>query len=428
MKHLPCSKVDSQFSISNRQGCAHTHIAAVSSPFPSPSFPLSFINITHHLHIPTTTTTSSSSTITMSPPPPQHIFFSFLLLVVLVVQLSSCTSATQEQAQVQTLSTTEYINPKLPPRNIITPSKKYEGSSNLVNLRYHMGPVLSSAPIKIYLVWYGHWSNSQKLLIKDFLLSISTPPPPPSKHKPNSKPTSTVSQWWRTVSLYTDQTGANVSSTLLVAGEYADTAYSHGKQLTRLSIQQVIATAVKSAPLPVDHKNGIYLVLTADDVSVQDFCRAVCGFHYFTFPSMVGYTLPYAWIGNSAKQCPEVCAYPFAVPGYMGGGGPGALKSPNGDVGVDGMISVIGHELAELSTNPLVNAWYAGEDPTAPTEIGDLCEGTYGTGGGGGYIGQVMRDRQGRTFNMIGRSGRRFMVQWIWSPVLKACFGPNALD
>ncbi|KAL6210644.1 hypothetical protein ACLB2K_015876 [Fragaria x ananassa] len=84
--------------------------------------------------------------------------------------------------------------------------------------------------------------------------------------------------------------------------------------------------------------------------------------------------------------------------------------------------------LAELSSNPLVNAWYAGEDPTAPTEIGDLCKGLYGTGGGGGYIGQVMKDREGRTFNVNGRKGRKFLLQWIWSPKLKACAGPNALD
>ncbi|GFP86999.1 protein exordium-like 5, partial [Phtheirospermum japonicum] len=237
-----------------------------------------------------------------------------------------------------------------------------------------------------------------------------------------------LSDWWRTVSLYTDQTGANISRSVLIAGEYSDRFYSHGNHLTRLSIQQVIATAVRSKPFPVDHKNGIYLVLTATDVTVQDFCRAVCGFHYFTFPSMVGYTLPYAWVGNSGKQCPEVCAYPFAVPGYMEGGGTAALRPPNGDVGIDGMISVIGHELAKLSSNPLVNAWYAGEDPTAPTEIGDLCEGLYGTGGGGGYIGQVMREGGGRTYNLNGRRGRKFLVQWIWSPILKACAGPNALD
>ncbi|KAK6121930.1 hypothetical protein DH2020_044333 [Rehmannia glutinosa] len=137
----------------------------------------------------------------------------------------------------------------------------------------------------------------------------------------------------------------------------------------------------RSPPLrapPDQPQERVYLLLTSDDVYVQDFCNNICGFHYFTFPSIVGYTLPYAWVGNSAKLCPGVCAYPFAVPDYI----PGlkAVKSPNGDVGVDGMISVIAHEIAELSTNPLVNAWYAGQDPVFPVEIADLCEGIYGTG------------------------------------------------
>ena len=167
-------------------------------------------------------------------------------------------------------------------------------------------------------------------------------------------------------------------------------------------------------------------MLTAPEVAVQDFCRAVCGFHYFTFPSIVGHTLPYAWIGNSGKQCPEECAYPFAIPSYMVG--TKALKPPNGDVGVDGMVSVVGHELAELASNPLVNAWYAGEDPTAPTEIADLCEGVYGSGGGGGYMGQVSTDRRGKQYNVNGRRGRKFLVQWLWSPVLNACAGPNAVN
>ncbi|KAI3834357.1 hypothetical protein MKX03_030164 [Papaver bracteatum] len=314
----------------------------------------------------------------------------------------------------------EYHNPRIP-KSTLSSSKKFEGSSDLVNLRYHMGPVLSS-PINTYIIWYGKWVPSQKLIIKDFLLSISSS----TNHR--TSPSPSISQWWKTASLYSDQTNSNVSSTVLIAGEYVDSKYSQGKHLTRLTIQHVIGNAVKTAPFPVDHKNGIYLILTSDDVTMQDFCRAVCGFHYFTFPSIVGYTLPYAWVGNSGKQCAEVCAYPFAVPGYMAGGGPSALKPPNGDVGIDGMISVIGHELAELSSNPLINAWYAGEDPTAPTEIGDLCEGLYGTGGGGGYIGQVMKDRVGRSFNLYGRRGRKFLVQWIWSPVLQACAGPNALD
>ncbi|MFQ6648612.1 hypothetical protein Gotur_021389 [Gossypium turneri] len=346
-----------------------------------------------------------------------HLLFPILILAF------STASSLAATAKDQTLNThqAEFFNPKLPPR-ILSSSKKFEGSSDIVDLRYHMGPVLSSSPINIYLIWYGRWSVSQKLLIKDFINSIS-----PSA-TPSFPPSSSVSDWWKTVSLYTDQTGANVSRTVVIAKEHSDTGYSHGSHLTRLSVQQVITTAVEAAPFPVDHRNGIYLILTSHDFTVEDFCRAVCGFHYFTFPSIVGHTLPYAWIGNSGKQCPEVCAYPFAVPGYMGGGGPGSLAPLNGDVWLDGMISVIAHELAELSTNPLVNAWYAGEEPTAPTEIGDLCEGLYGTGGGGGYIGQVMRDQKGKTYNMNGNKGRKFMVQWIWSPVLKACAGPNALD
>ncbi|CAN6324694.1 unnamed protein product [Urochloa humidicola] len=148
-----------------------------------------------------------------------------------------------------------------------------------------------------------------------------------------------------------------------------------------------------------------------------------------TFPSLAGHTLPYAWVGHSGGSCADVCAYPFALPEYMSrGGGVAALRPPNGDAGVDGMVSVIAHELAELATNPLVNAWYAGEDPTAPTEIADLCEGVYGTGGGGGYAGKVEVDAQGRSWNVNGSNGRKFLVQWLWSQEAKACVGPNASD
>ncbi|WCJ36514.1 EXORDIUM like 3 [Euphorbia peplus] len=295
-------------------------------------------------------------------------------------------------------------------------NKKYEGSSEFVKMRYHMGPVLT-ANITVHTIWYGTWKNTQKKIIREFITSITGAPTRQSS----------VSGWWKTVQLYTDQTGKNISSTVLLGEEKNDRFYSHGKSLTRLSIQSVIKSAVtaKTKPLPINPKSGLYLLLTADDVYVQDFCGEVCGFHYFTFPSIVGYTLPYAWVGNSAKLCPGICAYPFAVSVFM----PGvkAKKAPNDDVGVDGMISVIGHEIAELASNPLVNAWYAGGDPTAPVEIADLCEGIYGTGGGGSYTGQLMEGEDGATYNMKGIR-RRYLVQWIWNHVVSYCTGPNALD
>ncbi|KAK1262239.1 hypothetical protein QJS04_geneDACA018984 [Acorus gramineus] len=342
-----------------------------------------------------------------------------LLFLSFSLSLISPTHQARPYNAPATITTTQTLHhpdhqPSIPPT--LTVSDRYEGSSDLVHLRYHMGPVLSS-PINLYLIWYGHWPAPARSLLRDFLLSLSDP----------SVPSPSVHQWWSTASLYTDQTGSNITRSISIAAESLASDYSRGSSLTRLSVQQVISDQISASQLPVDHRHGVYLVLTSSDVQMQDFCRAVCGFHYFTFPSIVGHTLPYAWVGDSGKQCPEVCAYPFAVPAYMGSG-VGALRPPNGEVGWDGMVSVIGHELAELSSNPLVNAWYAGEDPTAPTEIADLCEGLYGSGGGGGYIGQVARDGEGRSFNLKGRNGRRFLVQWLWSPVLKACAGPNAID
>ncbi|KAH7293460.1 hypothetical protein KP509_28G026600 [Ceratopteris richardii] len=293
-----------------------------------------------------------------------------------------------------------------------TGSKRFEGSSPYVKMQYHMGPVLTSS-IRVYIIWYGTWKSSQKAIIRDFLHSLSGPV---SKRRP------TVGAWWNTVQLYTDQTGANISKSVVLAGEVYD-HYSHGKILSRMTVQEVIRDSIRNGSLKVDSCGGLYMVLTSEDVQMQDFCRAVCGFHYFTFPSIVGYTLPYAWIGNSALQCPEYCAYPFKVPSYMIGFEP--LKPPNRDVGVDGMVSVIGHELAELSSNPLINAWYAGNDPTAPTEIADLCEGIYGTGGGGSYMGSVSVDTYGASFNLHGIKRRKYLVQWIWNPIVNYCTGSN---
>ncbi|MCO5606644.1 hypothetical protein L7F22_060832 [Adiantum nelumboides] len=287
----------------------------------------------------------------------------------------------------------------------------------LVAMKYHMGPVLTSH-INIYPIWYGRWLPSQQSILRDFLLSFSS--------NSTSLPSPSLPSWWTTLRLYTDQTNAVVSRSISIAAEHT-ALYSHGPALTRITTQQVIRASLlpHNGTLPADTRSGVYLVLTSPDVVQQDFCRAVCGFHYFTYPSIVGYTLPYAWIGNSAKQCPETCAYPFAVPFYMQNA-MRALKPPNGDVGVDGMVSVVGHELAEMATNPLINAWYAGADPEAPTEIADLCEGVYGMRAGSGYPGMIAKDSKlGTSYNVHGVNGRQFLVQWLWNPVLKACDGPN---
>ncbi|KAI3965821.1 hypothetical protein MKX01_010778 [Papaver californicum] len=242
-----------------------------------------------------------------------------------------------------------------------------------------MGPLLASQVFNLYIIWYGNWNTTHQTIIRDFLNSLSS--------NVSSSSIPSVSDWWQTVRLYTDQTG-----------EYHDTTYSHGTALTRMDIQSIIKTATNT-----------------DNTLIRK--------------------LPL--ISKCGTQCPGICAFPFALPKYNGGGGGanGGLNNPsrnvmdppNGDVGVDGMISVIAHELAEVSSNPLLNAWYAGDDPIAPTDA-DFCVGVYGSGGGGGYVGKTYKDRLGNGYNLIDVNGRKFLVQWVWNPARKRCYGPNAMD
>ncbi|KAL2547084.1 Protein EXORDIUM-like 5 [Forsythia ovata] len=150
-------------------------------------------------------------------------------------------------------------------------------------------------------------------LIKDFLLSIST-----FNHR--AAPFPSVAEWWRTVSLYTDQTGANISRSVILAGEYSDHLYSHGTHLTRLSIQEVIATAVRSKPFPVDHKNGIYLILTSVDVTMQDFCRAVCGVPLFHIPINGGLHIALCMGRKLWQTVPRSVCLPICSTGLHGRG------------------------------------------------------------------------------------------------------------
>ncbi|KAJ4955563.1 hypothetical protein NE237_012346 [Protea cynaroides] len=75
--------------------------------------------------------------------------------------------------------------------------------------------------------------KSQKRIIRGFLNSISAV---------NGKHPS-VAGWWETVQIYTDQTGANISHNVRLGEEKNDRLYSHGKSLTRLSVQSIIKSA-----------------------------------------------------------------------------------------------------------------------------------------------------------------------------------------
>jgi hypothetical protein len=82
-------------------------------------------------------------------------------------------------------------------------------------------------------------------------------------------------------------------------------------------------------------------------------------------------------------------------------------SSPNGDVPVDGMISVLAHEIAEAGSDPELNAW----TDASGQENADKCAWTFGTtqaaSGGGQY-------------NVVA-GGKQYLIQQNWSATDQQC-------
>jgi len=127
----------------------------------------------------------------------------------------------------------------------------------------------------------------------------------------------------------------------------------------------------------------------------------------------------YAWVGNSADQCPGECAWPFHQPSY----GPQAppLVAPNADVGMDGVVINLATLLAGAVTNPYGGGFFQGP-AEAPLEAVTACTGVFGAGAYPGYPGQLPVDAAtGASYNAVGVAGRRFLLPAMWDPKTSQC-------
>jgi Phosphate-induced protein 1 conserved region len=87
-------------------------------------------------------------------------------------------------------------------------------------------------------------------------------------------------------------------------------------------------------------------------------------------------------------------------------------KSPNGDAGVDAMMSVIAHELAEAVSDPIsdIDNERAWQDSNG-SENADKCAWGYGT---------TYKTSNGASAN--GKiNGKDYLIQRNWDPVLGSC-------
>jgi len=219
---------------------------------------------------------------------------------------------------------------------------------------YAGGPVMSG-PTNVYVVFYGDWPDASINIVNGYLPHLGG------------------TGFYKVNTVYSDLTGAHVQNIVNydpLTNSIHDN-YSLGKVLTDADIQTIVSNAISSGLLPNDEANGVYFVLTAADVTeslpgVGTFCTGYCGYHAPSTSILPNEIIKYSFVGNPA-QCPNACD--FNISHFKD------TATPNGDVGGDGTVNVIFHELSETVSDPEVlfrlngGAWGA----TVSPESADLC-------------------------------------------------------
>ncbi len=215
------------------------------------------------------------------------------------------------------------------------PTKGSTGA--LLAITYHGGPVMGTP--KPYVIWYGSWNQSNgsdtaagQQLVRDFLFGLNN------------------SAYYQINTTYGGPTGAVDSTTETIV------TAKKGTRLADKDITTIVSHAITGGSLPKD-SNGVYFVVTSSDIAKTGFCTQYCGWH--THTTIGGTDIKYSFVGN-ANRCLNSCA--------------AQTVSPNGNAGVDGMISVMAHELEEANTDPDLNAWYDSKG----AENADKCAWTFG--------------------------------------------------
>jgi hypothetical protein len=207
---------------------------------------------------------------------------------------------------------------------------------------YHGGPVIQGT-FNVYYIWYGNWSSNTAIdILTELASNIGGSP------------------YYNINSTYKDSTGKAVANSVKYQSSIVD-QYSHGATITDADVQSIVASAIAGKKLPND-ANGAYFVLASQDVKESSgYCVDYCGFH--NNATVAGVDVKYSFVGNPA-QCPNVCMTMNTA------------VSPNGNVGADGMASVIAHELNGMATDPDKNAWYFDSDHF---ENADQCAWQFGS-------------------------------------------------
>jgi hypothetical protein len=248
-------------------------------------------------------------------------------------------------------------------------------SSGANGISYHGGPVLTAGS-RVYYIWYGNWGTNDQ-----------TTPGTPANILGALGTGLSGSPYFNINTTYYSTSGSvqnPVQNNVVVMKSFAVPS-PWSASLTDANIQQIVSNALTNKNLSYDPA-GVYFVLTAPGIKeTSGFCTQYCGWHtHFTWQGM---DVKYAFVGDADNQCASACEWQTA-------------NSPNGNPGVDGMASVIAHELSESTTDPDLNAWYDNRG----YENADKCAWTFGT---------TSPAPNGSLYN-VSLGGLSFLIQQNW--------------
>lgn len=188
----------------------------------------------------------------------------------------------------------------------------------------------SGGAIPVFLIWYGDdWqakATDTQAIVRRFVSGLSG------------------SSYWDLVRLYYSTRG-NVAGSLSIEGEANISSSSFGVNVSDTAVSQILVSSLATfPPLP----GAVYLILGAPDVlAISGQCVSYCGFHSYILYD--GSPIKYAFVGSPVRCRSFV--------GYSSCGILNEAQSPNHNFNADAIVSIVAHELSELATNPLLNAW-----------------------------------------------------------------------
>ncbi|MDT5270630.1 MAG: hypothetical protein QOH49_2816 [Acidobacteriota bacterium] len=260
------------------------------------------------------------------------------------------------------------------------------GTGSLSPISYHNGQLIQTPTA--YVIWYGNWNRGNgtdtpagQQIVRDFLSSVGGSP------------------YYKINTTYSAG-GYNVSGNVTRGTAEASPGYSLGTRLTDANIQTIVKNAISAGSLPAD-ANGVYFVLTSSDVSEQSgFCTRYCGWHTSTsYTQTSNGRLRYSFVGNAAR-CISSCA--------------AQSVGPNGNAGVDGMISVVAHELEEANTDPdPASGWV----DSGGAENADKCAWTFGsrqfTASNGAVYNMTLGSRNYLIQRNLAATDNKCYIDWV---------------